>query len=99
MRRWPVGLVSRSRVTQMTSLLILAPDIQEEILFLGVEEAEQFRISEPSLRKLTATLVWKQQREQWKNLRRPAIRSKILEQAREERHPMTTPDDASSEVL
>jgi Recombinase len=70
-----VGRVSRSRVTQMTSLLNLAPDIQEEILFLGVEEAAQFRISEPSLRKLTATLLWNQQREQWKNLRRLAIRS------------------------
>ena len=70
-----VGQVSRSRVTQMTSLLNLAPDIQEEILFLGVEEAEQFRISEPSLRKLTATLLWNQQREQWRNLRRLAIRS------------------------
>jgi hypothetical protein len=70
-----VGRVSRSRVTQMTSLLNLAPDIQEEILFLRVEEAAQFRISEPSLRKLTATLLWNQQREQWRNLRRPAIRS------------------------
>ena len=70
-----VGRVSRSRVTQMTSLLNLAPDIQEEILFLGVAEVAQFRISEPSLRKLTATLLWNQQREQWRNLRRPAIRS------------------------
>jgi hypothetical protein len=70
-----VGRVSRSRVTQMTSLLNLAPDIQEEILFLRVEEAAQFRISEPSLRKLTATLLWNQQRAQWRNLRRPAIRS------------------------
>jgi len=69
-----VGRVSRSRVTQMTSLLNLAPDIQEEILFLRVDEAAQFRISEPSLRKLTATLLWNQQREQWKSLRRPAIR-------------------------
>jgi hypothetical protein len=64
------GQVSRSRVTQMTNLLNLAPDIQEEILFLRPEEAEQFRISEPSLRKLTATLLWSQQREQWKALRR-----------------------------
>jgi DNA invertase Pin-like site-specific DNA recombinase len=70
-----VGQVSRSRVTQMTSLLNLAPDIQEEILFLRVEEVAQFRISEPSLRKLTATLLWNQQREQWRNLRRLAIRS------------------------
>jgi len=65
------GQVSRSRVTQMTGLLNLAPDIQEEILFLRAEEAQQFRISEPSIRKLTATLLWSQQREQWRNLRRP----------------------------
>jgi DNA invertase Pin-like site-specific DNA recombinase len=69
-----VGHVSRSRVTQMTSLLNLAPDIQEQILFLDVKQAEQFRISEPSLRKLTATLLWSQQREQWKNLHRSTRR-------------------------
>jgi hypothetical protein len=71
----PTRRVSRSRVTQMTGLLHPAPDIQEEILFLGVEDAVQFRISEPSLRMLTATLLWNQQREQWRNLRRPPIRS------------------------
>ena len=65
-----LGQVSRARVTQMTSLLNLAPDIQEEILFLGPTEAKQLRISEPLLRKLTATLRWNQQREQWRNLRR-----------------------------
>jgi DNA invertase Pin-like site-specific DNA recombinase len=64
-----VGHVSRSRVTQMTGLLNLAPDIQEEILFLRPEEAERCGISEPSMRKLTATLLWSQQREQWRNLR------------------------------
>jgi len=70
-----VAHLSRSRVTQMTSLLNLAPDIQEEILFLNRDEAEHFRISEPSLRKMTATLLWNQQREQWKALRRPARNS------------------------
>ncbi len=64
-----VAGVSRSRVTQMTSLLNLAPDIQEEILFLSAAEARQLRLSEPSLRKLTATLLWNQQREQWRKLR------------------------------
>jgi hypothetical protein len=64
-----VGLVSRDRVTLMTSLLNLAPDIQEEILFLRPEEAERLGISEPSLRKLTATLLWNQQREQWRSMR------------------------------
>jgi hypothetical protein len=64
-----VGHVSRSRITQMTGLLNLAPDIQEEILFLRPKEAKQYRISEPSLRKLTATLLWNKQREYWRNLR------------------------------
>jgi hypothetical protein len=66
-----LGRVSHSRTTQMTSLLNLAPDIQEEILFLRPEEAAQFRIAEPSLRKLSATLLWNQQREQSRNLRLP----------------------------
>jgi hypothetical protein len=65
-----VGQVSPSRISQMASLLSLAPDIQEDILFLRPAEAKQLRISEPSLRKLTATLLWNQQREQWRNLRR-----------------------------
>ena len=65
-----VAHVSRSRVTQMTNLLNLAPDIQEEILFLRAQDAEQLRISEPSLRRLTATLLWNKQREQWKGCRR-----------------------------
>ena len=65
-----LGRISGSRVTQMASLLSLAPDIQEEILFLRPTEAKEFRISEPSLRKLTATLLWDKQRQQWRNLRR-----------------------------
>jgi hypothetical protein len=64
-----LGRVSRSRITQMTGLLNLAPDIQEEILFLRHEEARQLRISEPAVRKLSATLMWDKQREQWRRLR------------------------------
>ena len=60
---------TRPRVTQFLALTLLAPDIQEEILFLPAAEARQLRISEPSLRKLTATLLWNQQREQWRTLR------------------------------
>jgi hypothetical protein len=64
-----LGQVSRARVTQMSGLLNLAPDIQEEILFLRPEEARQLRISEPAVRKLSATLLWEKQREQWRRLR------------------------------
>ena len=66
-----LGEVSRSRITQMTNLLNLAPDIQEEILFLSVEDAERLRISEPSVRKLSAMLDWEEQRAHW---RRPPTR-------------------------
>jgi DNA invertase Pin-like site-specific DNA recombinase len=64
-----LGQVSRSRVSQMTNLLSLAPDIQEEILFLRPEEAKQLRISEPAVRKLSAILDWREQRAYWRRLR------------------------------
>jgi len=53
-----LGEVSRSRITQ-TNLLNLAPDIQEEILFLRPAEAERLRMSELSVRKLSAITRWK----------------------------------------
>jgi len=52
-----LGEVSRSRITQ-TNLLNLAPDIQEEILFLRPAEAERLRMSELSVRKLSAITRW-----------------------------------------
>ena len=64
-----LGQVSRSRVTQMTNLLNLAPEIQEELLFLRREEAERLRISELSIRKMSAILEWGEQRAYWKRLR------------------------------
>jgi len=66
-----LGQVSRSRVTQVTNLLNLAPDIQEEILFLPSQETERPRISELSVRKLSAILEWGEQRAQWRRLRQP----------------------------
>jgi len=66
-----LGQVSRSRLTQVGNLLNLAPDIQEEILFLRTEEAEQLRISEASVRKLSAILEWGEQRAHWRRLRPP----------------------------
>ena len=63
-----LGHVSRSRVTQVTNLLNLAPDIQEEILFLRPEEAERRRISELSVRKLSAIVEWEEQRAHWRRL-------------------------------
>ena len=64
-----LGRVSRSRVTQIMNLLNLAPDIQEQILFLGSETAEQYGICEASLRQLSAALLWSKQRMQWQALK------------------------------
>ena len=63
-----LGRVSRSRVTQIMNLLNLAPDIQEQILFLKAEAAEQSGICEPSIRRLSLVLLWNEQRKQWNAL-------------------------------
>jgi len=60
-----LGQVSRSRLTQVMNLLNLAPDIQEEILFLTWETAEQRGIHERSVRQLSSQLSWAEQRARW----------------------------------
>jgi hypothetical protein len=67
-----LGEVSRSRITQMSNLLNLAPDIQEEILFLSLDDAARLRLSEPSVRKLSAMLDWEEQRAHWRRLQTSA---------------------------
>jgi DNA invertase Pin-like site-specific DNA recombinase len=64
-----LGRVSPSRVTQIMNLLNLAPDIQEQILFLSSEVAEQCGICEPAIRRLGSPLLWSEQRAQWAALK------------------------------
>ena len=66
-----MGRVSRSRVTQIMNLLNLAPDIQEKILFLKPETAEQCGICEASIRRLSSVLLWSEQRALWQSLNLP----------------------------
>jgi len=63
-----LGQVSRSRLTQVMNLLNLAPDIQEQILFLTWETAEQRGIHERSVRQLSSQLSWIKQRARWQVL-------------------------------
>lgn len=57
-----LGYVTRARLTQIMNLLLLAPDIQEAILFQT--EAPQGRsVGERGWRTLTAEPNWKRQRE------------------------------------
>lgn len=63
-----LGHVSRARVTQIMNLLHLAPDIQEEVLFLPQIERGKERIQERHLRPIAAVLDWRKQRRLWQEL-------------------------------
>ena len=60
-----LGQVSRARITQVMNLLQLAPDIQEEILLGNTPED---RLRESAIRKLSAVVLWSQQRVFWREL-------------------------------
>jgi hypothetical protein len=51
------------------NLLVLAPDIQEELLFLPPVTKGPPPVSERVLRPLLKTLVWSEQRAMWAALR------------------------------
>ncbi len=57
-----LGHVSRARLTQVMTLLCLAPDIQEEMLFLPETVRGRDAITEKDLRPITATHYWAKQR-------------------------------------
>jgi hypothetical protein len=61
---------SRARITQLMDLLLLAPDIQHEILHLEVPPGAQ-PISERALREtVLKSLDWGEQRREWAAIRR-----------------------------
>lgn len=57
-----IGHVSRARLTQLMNLLCLAPDIQEEILFLPETVRGRDVITEKQLRSIVSLLSWTKQR-------------------------------------
>jgi len=60
--------VSRPRITQIMNLLHLAPDIQEEILFLPRTDGGRAPIREHMVRPIAAVLDWRKQRRMWQQL-------------------------------
>ncbi len=64
-----LGHVTRARITQIMNLLNLAPDIQEEILFLPSTTKGCDRIAERHLRRLSGVIDWTEQRRRWRSLR------------------------------
>jgi hypothetical protein len=60
-----VGNVTRSRITQIINLPLLAPDIQEAILFLPRVQRGRDSITERDLRPIVAEPDWQKQRSMW----------------------------------
>lgn len=59
-----LGYVTRARMTQIMNLLLLAPDIQEEILI-----SKAPAVAERRLRRLAKIPTWEVQRQLWRELR------------------------------
>jgi len=86
-----LGYVTRGRISQIMDLANLAPDIQEELLFLASAKTGKDAITERDLRPITRHMDWQSQRRLWRTMtnrdepKAPqpegivAIRSKILQ--------------------
>ena len=65
-----LGRISQPRMTQIMSLLHLAPDIQEELLYLPEVMKGKATIHERLLRQLTRQADWRVQRRMWGRIRK-----------------------------
>lgn len=65
-----LGHVSRARLTQIMNLLCLAPDLQEQILFLPPLTGGRAAITEKHLRPIAAIPSWNKQRQIWQRSQR-----------------------------
>ena len=63
-----LGHVTRARVTQIMNLLNLAPNIQEELLFLPPTVSGRDTIKEWQIRPIAAEPDWPKQRIMWHGL-------------------------------
>ena len=65
-----LGRISQPRMTQIMSLLLLAPDIQEELLYLPEVMQGRATIHERLLRPLTTEIDWRVQRRMWGRIKK-----------------------------
>lgn len=57
--------ITQPRMTQIMNLLHLAPDIQEELLFLPKVAFGRLTVHERMLRGISAQILWGEQRKRW----------------------------------
>ncbi|MFN8706504.1 MAG: hypothetical protein ACK50J_07480, partial [Planctomyces sp.] len=60
-----LGNVTRARVTQIMNLLLLAPEIQEELLFLPRLQEGRGEVCLRDLQAVAAVMVWREQQHVW----------------------------------
>jgi hypothetical protein len=65
-----LGHVSRARLSQILSLLNLAPDLQEQLLFLQRPAGGRQSLVLRHVLTVAAALDWHEQRRRWRKLRR-----------------------------
>lgn len=68
-----LGYVTRARITQIMNLLMLAPDLQEEIIGLG-SARERTIFAERQVRSVLKSVLWDRQRQAWRQ-QEQALRS------------------------
>jgi hypothetical protein len=66
---------TRGRVTQVMDLLLLAPDIQEEILFLPASQSGRDAITLRHLQPIARVPFWTKQRRLWHQLKRQLVQN------------------------
>jgi hypothetical protein len=68
-----LGHVTRARICQIMNLLLLAPAIQQEILWLPRTTRGRDRIKLLQLQPIAAALDWRKQRVLWERLKEGAM--------------------------
>lgn len=63
-----LGQVTKARISQIMNLLLLAPEIQEAILFLPRVQGGRDPLTVRELQPIALTADWARQREMWEEL-------------------------------
>ena len=74
-----LGYVTRARITQIMNLLHLAPDIQEDLLFLPRTTKGRDPLMETDMRPIAATAHWSRQRKMWNFLKEARLKGKPID--------------------
>jgi len=85
-----LGHVTRARMSQIMNLLLLAPDIQEEILERGAALGGE--MPERTLRPVVDRILWADQRKAWLALRSRSIRQPEISTDRQPIERCATPE-------